>query len=134
MPAFGLDLHCVEDLDELMSEVAEDDVTGLSEAIARRLSTPRGALIDDENYGIDLSDYLSGHVNALVLAQLRGEAQTEVLKEERVATCEVSVEVTGAAPELVLLVNVRGQADVGPYDLTLSVDKVTVALLTPSGA
>jgi hypothetical protein len=54
---YGTDISCTLDLHERMDEVDPMSTRGIAEAIVRRLDTPRGALIDDADYGLDLKGY-----------------------------------------------------------------------------
>lgn len=104
-------------------------VTGfrvIAEAIVRRWQTPRGALIDDPNYGYDVAQWTSGDMGPGDLARVASEAGAEAEKDERVLSCDVTVSVlTGNA------MNVIGKVETskGPFTLVVGVDQVSVTLL-----
>ncbi len=124
---FGTDLWCVEDLDEMGAEVAGTKV--LQQALARRLMTPRGRLIDDESYGIDIREYLSDHLDATTLVRVQAAVRAECLKDPRVLTANIKATVTGALSAQTMELIVDGESVEGPYALVLAVTSVTVALL-----
>lgn len=66
MPDYGTDLSCVVDLDAGLAEVTGN--TLLAQALARRLITPRGGLLDDPNYGYDLTQFLNADIGPTDLA------------------------------------------------------------------
>lgn len=98
--------------------------TALGEALCRRLSTPRGGLFYDFDYGFDLRSFLSaaqpppGFIESQVAAEL--------LKDERVLDVEVG-SVGFVAEALTLAITVT-DGD-GPFNLTVTADKLTVQLL-----
>ena len=98
--------------------------TALGEALCRRLSTPRGGLFYDLDYGFDLRQFLSaaqpppGFIESQVVAEL--------LKDERVLDVDVaSVGFVGEALSLEVVVT----DGAGPFALTVTVDQLTVKLL-----
>ena len=85
---FGSDFSCVDDFEEEM-RVISDPALLIGQALVRRWQTPRGMLIDDEDYGTDLTEYLNEDVDQLALARMRAETRSEALKDERVSACNV---------------------------------------------
>ena len=122
--SLGSDLSCVSDIDPAGAEVSEKIL--LAQALARRLTTPRGRLIDDPNYGYDLSQWLNADVGPAELAQIQSQAQAECLKDERVQSATVLVTFI----QNVMLVTVALVTASGPYSLVLSVSALTTQLLT----
>lgn len=126
-PNFGSCWNCISDL-----VIPSNQVTGftvVAQAIARRWQTPRGALIDDPDYGFDLSDFVNDDLDKATLAGIAHSAANEAEKDERVLTCEVTVTfITGG------LLNVIGKVVTtqGPFALVVSVSQVTVSLLQVS--
>lgn len=88
---YGRDLSCTSDLADDMAETDPDSPVGISEALVRRWTCPRGQNADDPDYGYDVRQLLNrGMTQAELLAQaglMRGEGE----KEETVDTCEVSL-------------------------------------------
>ncbi len=119
---FGVDLHCTQDLDELMPEV-DDPQTVLAQALARRLDCPRGALADDRNYGIDLREYLNRGLTTDEIRSLAGTVRSELTKDDRVDTVRVIVTPSsiGDALRLSLSIAPRDSVAGGPFELILAV-------------
>lgn len=121
---YGHDLFCVNDLDPGMLEV--DGRVCLAQALARRLITPRGGLLDDPNYGYDLTGFLNDDVTHATLASMQGQINAEMLKDERViAASSTVVFVSGQ-----LIVTISITDGVGPFPLVLAVSSVTVQVLS----
>ena len=122
---FGYDLSCVSDLDPSGKTVSGRRL--LAEAIVRRLTTPRGRLIDDANYGFDLTGYLNADVVPRDTAEVKALAEAECLKDERVVSANVTSQVNTGG---VLVVTILIQDAAGPFPLVLSIAGVTATLLS----
>ena len=127
MADLGTDIACVDDLDPAFTVTS--GTLALSQAIARRLITPRGALFYDEDYGLDLRAYLNAGISQGSGFEFRLAAQIEAecLKDERVETIDAQVSFDVANEKLVA--KLKGVASTGPFRLTLLVSSVTVELL-----
>jgi hypothetical protein len=128
---FGEDLWCINDLTEEGRTVTGIDV--LWQALLRRWTTVRGRLIDDDDYGTDLREFINEDVDALTLVRIRSEACAEAEKDERVTKCVpipggTSFDPTTGIITLALAVTVGETA----FRLTLAVSSVTVELLKVS--
>ena len=121
---YGTDLACVTDLDPNMAEITGRRV--LAEALARRLTCPRGGLIDDPTYGYDLRAFLNADIDTPTLSRIAGQVAAECLKDERVVGCSASV-LFPSAGIMVVTVNVTDFA--GPFPLVLSITAVNVTIL-----
>lgn len=98
----------------------------LAQSLARRWVTPRGRLIDDPNYGTDLTSEINDDLTAADLARIQAAAAAEGLKDERVI--DLTSDATFSSGVLTMnFVITDGQ---GPFSLTLAVSAVTVDLLT----
>lgn len=142
-PALGSDLSCVSDVTPDMREVSGR--RALAEALVRRLQTPRGTLLDDQNYGFDLVGELGDDVTPAFVASLQSTIVAEVQKDERVIAARAVVQFVAPSqvaaamstvisnpmpdPVGVLVVRIDGQDGTGTFRLTLSVADVTVTLL-----
>lgn len=138
MTDYGRDISCLDDCDPMMSELANDDINVLKQAIFRRLITNRGGIIDDPLYGYNLTQWISKASTPKELAAMKGEIRAEVMKDERVQFCSVLVEKKSPTVSIAgsrsgnivgadVTINVRSSA--GPFTLTLAVGDVTVELL-----
>ena len=145
-PALGSDLSGVSDLDPTMAEVSGR--LCLSQNLARRLITPRGTLIDDPNYGYDLTQYLNADIGPSDIAQIQAGVEAEFLKDERVLDATIVAQFVGPTqvqaaltatianpqpvPLGVLIITATVTDSTGPFTLVLSVSNVTVTLLAVS--
>lgn len=97
-------------------------------ALARRLSTPRGALDWDPNYGFDLRHSLGAGLTQTQLSQLRGSVNAECEKDERVQRCDAGFGYDPTTSALTLNLLVTPSA--GPtFALVLLVTALTVDIL-----
>ena len=104
----------------------------VAEAILRRWSTGRGELIDDPNYGYNLTDLVSDDLSPTDIAYAQQQASAEALKDERVLTMTVTITLVVSG-----LLTVLGQGTVAtnpptPFKLVVSVNAVTTSLLLVS--
>ena len=95
------------------------------QAWARRLITPRASLVDDPNYGYDLSDYIDADVTEQEIKEIQGGVDEELVKDERCLSCASTVTFLSGKLRVVA---VCVDAD-GPFKLTLEVTNVTVEVL-----
>lgn len=122
---YGTDLSCTND-------IASDGrmVTGftvVAEALIRRLSTPRGRLIADPNYGLDLRQYINADMSPRDIAGLRAAVSAECAKDERVNAVR-----TLAVLDTVGVLTLTIEIDLGTESFTLVVaaSDVTVELVS----
>jgi phage baseplate assembly protein W len=116
--SFGQCWSCVTDLSSPGIYVTGNQAIG--EAIARRLQTPRGGLIDDPNYGYDLTDFLNDDLTTADLALIQSNVNAECVKDERVTAASTTLTFTGG----VLIVTIAVTTSAGPFTLVLSVSSV----------
>lgn len=124
MTDFGSAWSCLTDL--TMPATYASSFRVVAEAIARRWQTPRGGLIDDPNYGFDLSDFVNDDIDPRVQSQIAFNASQEAKKDERVLSCDVTVT---PFPGGVLIVTGSVTTEDGPFTLVVSVSDVTITLL-----
>lgn len=120
---FGSGWSCVDDL--TMPAVMVTGNRIVAEAIARRLTTPRGGLIDDPNYGYDLTDFLNDDLSPTDVARIAAGVQAECVKDERVSSAVATVTLTAG----VMVVTIALTTANGPFTLVLSITDVTVSIL-----
>lgn len=119
---FGTDFSALPDLNFNL----KSGLQNLEEALLRRLSTPRGGLFYDEQYGMDIRGYLNETFTASVEYELRVLSARQCETDERVL--EVNVEVlqfNTSSIELKLNVQTNG----GEVTKILSITNVTVEVL-----
>lgn len=101
----------------------------VAEAILRRWTTSQGQLIDDPNYGYNLTDLISDDLSARDIAYAQQQAAAQAQLDQRVlsATVAISLSVQG-----VLSVNATIQTANGPFSMVVSVSNVSTSLLLVS--
>ena len=98
----------------------------LVEALARRLVTPRGSLLNYPRYGYDLRQWINAELDASDLREIERAAAEECRADERVD--EVQLEAAFSDDRLTLtgtVTAITGQT----FRLTLAVSEVTVIIL-----
>lgn len=123
---YGSSWSCVDDL--TMPSVLVKGNRVVAEAVARRLITRRGQLVDDPNYGFALTDYLEADLPPAELARIRAGVQAECVKDERVSGATATVTLAGAVLVVVIVLTVA----TGPFTLVLSVSDVNATILQVS--
>src|SRR3989304_1266472 len=96
-PAFGSDLSCDDDLRADFGELDSDDPLLVAQASYRRLNTSRGVLEDDPDHGLDVRRWLHQPTTERQLRGNEGRARSEVLKDDRVLSVEVTLSRVGPA-------------------------------------
>ena len=106
---YGSDMSCVDDLDAMMTDLdgVADGPTVVAQAIYRRITTPRGMVIDAPDYGIDVAALLHKGMTRAELLGVAGVVRKEIMKDDRVASVDVVATHRTADPAAVDLV-VRG--------------------------
>ncbi len=126
MSDLGHDLSCVSDLDLTGAVVSGRRL--LLEACARRLITDRGTLIDDPNYGYNLTAWVNADIGPGDIDSIQSGINAECLKDERVIACSSTVAVASS----IMSVSIALVDGDGPFTLVLKVSDVTIELLTVS--
>jgi hypothetical protein len=81
---WGRDLSCVQDCTDGFAEIGPYDPAIITQAIARRYQTPRGTLLDDAEYGLDLRGFLHKGMTQKAIRQLQTQALGEANKDRRI--------------------------------------------------
>jgi phage baseplate assembly protein W len=125
---FGQDIDASAGLNPYMRLIG--GLPNVGQALLHRLSTPRGSLPYDANYGYDVRELLNETMTPTRQAQAQVAIAGECRKDERVQACNVALNLTGTT--LTLYINITTAA--GPFRLVLAVTAVSVQLLavTPS--
>ncbi|AKF06084.1 GPW/gp25 family protein [Sandaracinus amylolyticus] len=126
---YGADLSCASDLTPTMESVDPFSTRAIAEAAARRLDTPRGSLVDDPDYGLDLRSYLNRGTTAADINTLADRVRTEVAKDDRIARVRVVVTPSADGSELRVALQIQPvDANAGPFSLTLAVTSAGVLI------
>jgi phage baseplate assembly protein W len=127
-PSYGTDLSCVSDMDPGAVEVS--GLTLLGQACARRLMTPRGRLLDDPNYGTDITRYVNDDLSPADLAKIGSGVDAELVKDERVSASSTTVTFPSTG---ILTLAIQVTPSTGPtFKLVIAVSQVTATLLQVS--
>jgi hypothetical protein len=98
----------------------------VAEAVARRWSTSRGGLIDDPDYGYNLTDMISADLAPSDISYAQEQLAAEAEKDERVLSAAVTLSLSIAG--VLMCVGVI-MTSVGPFRMVVSVANATVSLL-----
>lgn len=119
---YGVDLSCVEELDENLAEVDPNSKLAIGQALVRRLITPRGRLDDDGNYGEDIRSYCNRGVTLADLRDIGARVQGECLKDDRVESCTALATWNASTQRLAISVQVVAvDPAIGLFSLTIAV-------------
>lgn len=128
---YGTDLSCTNDCTDNFDEVDPFSQRALAEALMRRLTTRRGALLDDSNYGLGVHLWLNHAATARDLQSYSDQVVGECSKDDRCPTgnrCQVSFDLATNRLGFALFVNAVDPRT-GVFTLTFSVDADGVALI-----
>lgn len=132
---YGTDVSLASDLSVTLELVDPFATRGLTEAILRRLDCPRGALVDDPDYGIDLRANLNRGMTADAVRALAGQIRAEVEKDDRIDRATVVVTPTPTADELSIeIIATPADARAGRFTLILAVTSAEIILEELRGA
>lgn len=105
-------------------------VTGiavLAQRLVLRQTTPLGSVIDSPNDCLDIQDMLSSGMTDAEIAQLPGQIQQELVKDQEVLAVVASVTYTPSNSTLSIVENIQSQQ--GPFSLTLTVTPSNVSFV-----
>lgn len=120
---YGIDLVCVSDIDPLMAETLSDTVASLAQDSFHRVTTPRGALPDDPNFGIDVRSMLSAGMTQATIRTVSGAIHGELKKDDRITDVEVSVIFSGSfrAPTANITIRITPADGSSAFNLIMAV-------------
>lgn len=109
----------------------------VAESLARRFSTPRGHCQGFDangnaiggNDGMDLSDLEQSTMNPRDVGTLRSQIHGECLKDSRVLTAYVTVQLNTAAKSITISIRAYGPFGVATIQITKTPDGTTVSIL-----
>ncbi len=127
MTDYGIEMSCLKDIASDGRTVSGFMV--VAEAIYRRLTTPRGRLIGDPNYGTDITEYINADMSPRDIAGLRAEISAECVKDERVIAAKTTADL-GADGVLIITIVLDTGEEIG--SLVLAASEVTVDLVSVS--
>lgn len=118
---YGVDFSGVEDLDFNLTTVSGP--TAVAQAIARELLTPFGTLFYAPTYGNDVRRFLGAMITSP--GSIAASVEATALKDQRVENARARVTFINET----LTIEMRVFLAAGPFDMTLSVDKLKAELL-----
>lgn len=124
MTEFGTDLSWTWDVDPAHRLVSGAEL--VAQACFRRLITPRGALLDDPDYGLDLRAELSRAQTREYTASLPGRIEAELRKDPRVLAVAVEIEALAGFGNYEIAIN--GTCSEGPFELVVGVAEAAILL------
>jgi hypothetical protein len=119
----GSDFSGILDIDPALTVVSGPRC--LAEALARRLTTPKGRLLGDPDYGHDLRQYLNAAI--VDTAQIANAIEIECLKDERVQGVTASVTFDAATQTITANIIVK-ISDAESFPFTLAVGEASAAI------
>lgn len=125
----GTDIALTDDLSPVWGIVSGK--TNLAMALYRRLTTTRGGLFYDSDYGYNLTDLLNADLSTSDISNARGAIIAECLKDERVQSVAVTMAFNPSTQSLDLDIEV--ETAIGPFDLILRATQTTVEILRLAG-
>lgn len=129
---YGRDLSCVTDLEPTLEEIDQASPRAIVQAVIRRFITPRGTLLDDPDYGLDVRGYCNRGVTQRDLRALSGALRGEAQKDDRVARADVSVTATNATLSIQVFITPADPA-LQDFSFTFSVTSAEVLRVTING-
>ena len=124
----GSDLSCAFDLEAGMVELSGDDPRLVAQACIRRLSTPRGALLDDPDYGFDLLRELRSPARPEALVALPSLIRAELTKDDRVGSLDIRATLLPSTKAPTVELVIRGDTAAGPFTLTGNLTQDSIRL------
>lgn len=118
---YGSDLSCDDDLTAYCDEVGGGSRLALAQALYRRVTTPRGSLLDDPDYGVDVPGFLNNGVTQRELAGLSGAVRNELVKDDRVDSAQVQVTLDSPKAMRVTILVTAVDPAIGTFSLTFAV-------------
>lgn len=118
---YGRDLSCVDDVTEALDEVDPFSPAAIGEALLRRLTTPRGGLSDDADYGLDVRSCCNRGVPASELRELAGQIRSEATKDDRVEDASVTVTLPSLNAMSIRILVTPADPLLDPFSLTFAV-------------
>jgi hypothetical protein len=118
---YGVDLSCVTDLTPTLEEVDPRSQRAISEAVVRRYITPRGGVIDDQAYGLDLRSNCNRGITTDALNRLAGSVRAEAKKDDRVEEADATIRYDYARARLPVQVTLTAKDLDEEFDLVFFV-------------
>lgn len=125
---YGSATQCVNDL-PLISTQTTNPALIVGQRVARRLTTPRGALGlfgDDPDFGFDVRQYVNAKLSPAQISSAQSLITAEILKDQQVQSASVAMNFNADGA---VSLDITLDLGAGPFSLTLNVSNVTSALV-----
>lgn len=107
----------------------------IAQAAVRRLSTTRGTLLYDPDYGLALADLLGSELTPSQERSVPGRIRNELLKDERIEDVTVRLSKVRTGASVSFTVDIEFDTAAGPFSLALGVnDGVLEVIRLPEAA
>lgn len=127
---YGQDLTCIDDF--TFDFVENDPFSSLAVAqdIYHRLTTERGLIPDDEDYGLDIIRMLQRGFSPNGLIETKGQIENEIRKDDRIdpRTLKVAVSIDSTSDAPTLSISISATSSQGPFSLIMSASDMGVVL------
>lgn len=131
---YGTDLSCTDDFAIDFGEVDPRSTRAISEALYRRLTTPRGSLPDDASYGYDVRAQLNRGATPVQIQAIGAAIKGECGKDDRVNDATVTIDYTEATKTSRVQITIDpADIDLASFDLILQVTSAAVLIETITG-
>lgn len=97
--------------------------------LARRLRTPRGGLLDDPNFGMDLAATLFDDATTSDVARISSDVDAELQKDEVVLSSKSTITLVGKGEDFVATLTTLVESAAGPFRLVMQVKDATATLV-----
>lgn len=125
----GTDVSMIDDVDPVWGIAS--GYANLARALLRRLSTDRGGLFYDPDYGYNVTDLLNAGMTPRQRAKAQQDITAEVRKDERVRSPRVVLTYNAAFQSLTI--DVRCDTPAGPFSMVMAATALTVEILRVNG-
>jgi hypothetical protein len=126
---YGRDLKCVTDLTTSLEDTNPKSVESLAQDLFHRVTTERGTIVDDPDFGDDVRDALSGGLTPAALAAIGGRVELECLKDDRVSDVDASADLTAPGELTITIAVTPKDPALQPFEMVLAVTNATALLL-----
>lgn len=127
-PPFGRDTSAT---DQVRYGVIVSGAKLVAESIFRFLRTPKGSLLDDQEWGYSLADRLGTDFDQPAADALPGELEAEIGKDDRIDDLEITAVLSSPTPttrKLVLTIDAT-LSDGSSFSMVVAYQDLTLSLL-----
>lgn len=127
---YGRDPVCTDDLTPTLKETDPNTIESLAQDLFHRITTERGSIPDDPDFGEDARNFLSAGTTSAGLIAAAGRLQLECGKDDRVAHVDVTAVFTAPGELTINLAVTPELAGLQPFNLIVALTATTAPTLT----